>query len=134
MKSLLTIAALLTLSVSAHAFQTGMGKNGPWTVGPLGYTDPFVSSAGMGVTSAGSLAGSSVGNPTAGTSVGTTASLNMKAVAVAVESDAQNYLQTGEMSLLLGYHVDRVLEQNADLSIEDAVSVVLAFAEVHTAE
>lgn len=130
MKSLLVIATLLSLSV-ASAFETGMGKNGPYTIGPLGYTDPFVTSAGMGVTLVGTSAGTSAGNPTAGTSVGTSASLNMKAVAIAVEADAQNYLQTGEMSLVLGYHVDRVLEQNAELSVEEAVSVVLTFAEIH---
>ena len=131
MKKILTIAMLLSLS-SAFAYESGMGKNGPYTVGPLGYTDPFVSSAGMAVTLAGSSAGSSVGNPTAGTSVGTSASLNMKTIAIAVESDAQNYLQTGEMSLILAHHVERVLEQNNELSVDEAVSVVLAFAEIHS--
>lgn len=130
MKSLLIIATLLSLS-AANAFETGMGKNGPYTVGPLGYTDIFVTSAGMGVTIVGTTAGTSAGNPTAGSTLGTSASLNMKAIAVAVESDAQNYLQTGEMSLILGHMVELVQEQNAEVSVEEAVSVVLAFAEIH---
>src|SRR6218665_2966359 len=107
MKSLVAVFAL-ALSVNAMAFSSGIGPNGPYTVGPLGYTDPIVSSAGAGVTSAGSMVGTSVGNPTLGTSAGTTASLNMKVVAQAVENDAQNYLQTGEMSLLLENQVNNI--------------------------
>lgn len=130
MKSLIVLS-LLTLSLNAMAFQSGMGQNGPYTVGPLGYTDPFVSSAGMGVTSAGSVAGTSVGNPTAGTSVGSSLSLNLKVVAQAVENDAQNYLQTGKMSALLETHTNNILAQNSELSVEEAVSIVLEFAELH---
>lgn len=130
MKSLLAVF-VLALSLNAMAYETGMGKNGPYTVGPLGYTDPIVSSAGVGVSSAGSTVGSSAGNPTLGSTVGSTAALNMKVIAQAVENDSQNYLQTGEMSLLLGYQVDHILTQNADLSVEEAVSIVLQFAELH---
>ncbi|MBC7714743.1 MAG: hypothetical protein H7177_15460 [Rhizobacter sp.] len=130
MKSLLVVLAL-TLSVSAMANQTGMGPNGPWTVGPLGYTDPSVSLAGAGVSTAGSSVGSSVGNPTLGSSAGSLAAVNMKAIAVAVQNDAQNYLQTGEMSNLLGYEVNNILAQNSELSVEEAVTIVLQFAETH---
>lgn len=130
MKSLLAVF-VLALSLSAMAYESGMGRNGPYTVGPLGYTDPSVSSAGVGVMSAGSSVGSSVGNPTLGTSAGTSASLQMKAIAQAVENDAQNYLQTGEMSLLLNNQVNNILAQNGELSVEEAVSIVLEFAELH---
>ncbi|MBC7429300.1 MAG: hypothetical protein H7336_11850 [Bacteriovorax sp.] len=130
MKSILIVLALV-LSAAAVANETGMGPNGPWTVGPLGYTDPSVSIAGAGVSTAGSSVGSFVGNPTLGSTAGSSAALNLKAIAVVVENDAQNYLQTGEMSNILGYEVNNILTQNSDLSVEEAVSIVLQFAETH---
>lgn len=125
MKSLLVILAL-SLSMGAMASETGMGKNGPYTVGPLGYTDPFYTSQ----WSAQTVVGTTV-LPTAST-VLTAASAQLKALAQAVESDAQNYLQTGEMSALLGYQVNNILGQNDELSLEEAVSVVLEFAAIHS--
>jgi hypothetical protein len=130
MKSIITLCSI-ALSLSASAFQTGMGPNGPWTVGPLGYTDPFVSSQGVAVSSAGSLAGSSVGNPTLGSSAGTSASLQMKTIAIRVINDAEEYFQSGEMSVLLSTLVERVTTQNKDLSLNEAVSIVVEFADSH---
>lgn len=130
MKSIVTLASLM-IALSANAFQTGWGNNGPWTVGPLGYTDPFVSSQGTAVTSAGSLAGSSVGNPTIGSSVGTSASLQMKAIAIRVTNDALEYLQNGEMSVLLASYVQKIEEQNSEISETEAVQIVLEFADKH---
>ena len=129
MKSLLVILSL-ALSLGAMASETGSGPNGPYTIGPLGYTDPFYSSAGTAVTSGGAALGTSVSNPLV-TTAGTTAAFNLKAVAIAVENDAQNYLQTGEMSPVLGYQVNNILDQNAELSVEEAVSIVLEFAHIH---
>lgn len=130
MKLVVTLLAL-TLTLSAMASQTGIGRNGPYTVGPLGYTDPSVSLAGAGVSTAGSTVGSSVGNPTLGSTAGSTAALNLKATAIAVENDAQNYLQTGEMSSILAYQVNNIISQNTELSVEEAVTIVLQFAETH---
>lgn len=121
MKSLLVILAL-SLSLGAMANESGIGPNGPYTVGPLGYTDPFVSSAWTGQMALGTTV-----LPTA-----STLSLQMKALAQVVENDAQNYMQTGEMSPLLGTQVNNVLAQNSELSVDEAVSVVLEFAAVHT--
>lgn len=129
MKSLLVILSL-TLSLGAMASATGSNNGVPFTVGPLGYTDPFYSSAGTTVASGGAAVGSSVSNPFV-TSVGTTAAFNLKSVAIAVENDAQNYLQTGEMTPVLGYTVQNILGQNADLSVEEAVSIALEFAAIH---
>ncbi len=117
MKTLIAILTL-TATMSAFAMQTGTGNNGPWTVGPLGYTDPLVSSRGTQVSSLGS-------------SVGSLASLNMKAVAVAIENDTQNYFQSGEMSVLLASHVEKIMNQNPELSVDEAVSIVLDFAQLH---
>lgn len=113
------IAALtLTATMSAFAFQTGTGNNGPWTVGPLGYTDPLVSSQGTAVSFA-------------GTSVGSLQAVNMKTIAVAIENDSQNYFQNGEMTVLLSSNVEKVMAQNAELSVDEAVSIVLEFAHLH---
>lgn len=125
MKSLLVILSL-TLSLGAMALETGMGPNGPYTVGPLGYTDPFYTSVWTGQMAAGT---SVLPTASSGTS---TLTLQVKALAQAVENDAQNYLQTGEMSVLLGTQVNQVLAQNAELSVDEAVSVVLDFAAIHT--
>ncbi len=132
MKSLLAVFAL-ALSLNAMALETGMDGSMPYTVGPLGYSDPFVSSAGVGVIFAGSTVGSTAGNPTLGSTAGTSAALNLniKLVAQAVENDAQNFLQTGEMSLLLNNQVNNILAQNSELSIEEAITIVLQFAEIH---
>lgn len=129
MKSLLVILTL-ALSLGAMASETGSGPNGPYTVGPLGYTDPFYSSAGTSAITGGTALGTSVSNPLV-TTAGTSVAFNLKAIAIAVENDAQNYLQTGEMSEILGYTVKNVLGQNSDLSVEEAVSIVLDFAAVH---
>lgn len=132
MKSIIAVATLaISLAASASGFQTGIGSNGPWTVGPLGYTDPFVSSQGLAVSSAGSLAGSSVGNPTVGSSVGTSVSLQMKAVAIRVNNDAQDYFQSGEMSVLLESMVEKIQSQNTELSESEAVQIVVDFADAH---
>lgn len=125
MKSLLIILAL-SLSMGAMASETGSRNGVPYTVGPLGYTDPFYTSQWSAQTVVGTTAA-----PTA-TSVLTSVSAQLKALAHAVENDAQNYLQTGEMSEILGHTVNNVLVQNDDLSVEDAVSVVLEFAAIHT--
>lgn len=129
MKSL--IAALMLTSLSAFASQTGTGANGPWTVGPLGYTDPLVTSQGAAVSMAGSSVGSAGGAPTIGSTVGSTAALNLKVIAVAIENDSQNYFQNGEMSVLLAGQVEKIMDQNAELSIDEAVSIVLEFAHSH---
>ncbi|MDD4975075.1 MAG: hypothetical protein PHY93_12025 [Bacteriovorax sp.] len=117
MKTLIAVLTL-TATMSAFAFQTGTGNNGPWTVGPLGYTDPLVSSRGTSMT-------------LAGTSVGTVAAVNMKAIAVAIENDSQQYFQNGEMSVLLASSVEKIMNENAELSVDEAVSVVLEFAHIH---
>jgi hypothetical protein len=130
MKTLIAML-LLTSTMSAFAFQTGMGKNGPWTVGPLGYTDPLVSSQGTAVSFAGSSVGSSEGKASLGSTAGSSAALNMKAIAVAIENDSQEYFQSGEMSVLLASNVEKILAQNAELSVDDAVTVVLEFAHAH---
>lgn len=130
MKSLLVILSL-AFSLTAMASATGSGQNGPYTVGPLGYTDPFYSSAGTSAVTGGTALGTSVSNPLV-TTAGTSVAFNLKAVAIAVENDAQNYLQTGEMSEILGYTVQNIQDQNAELSVEEAVSIVLEFAAVHT--
>lgn len=131
MKLFITLVSMaISLSASA-SFQSGIGPNGPYTVGPLGYTDPFISSQGIAVSTAGSSAGSSLGNPTLGSSVGTSASLQMKAIAIRVNNDAQDFFQTGEMSVLLESLVTKIQLQNVELSDEDAVSIVVDFADSH---
>ncbi|MBC7538209.1 MAG: hypothetical protein H7281_05275 [Bacteriovorax sp.] len=130
MKTLIAVLTL-TISMSAFSYQTGMEKNGPWTVGPLGYTDPLVSSQGTGVSLAGTSVGSSVGNPTVGSTAGSLAAVNMKVIALAIENDSQEYFQNGEMSVLLASNVEKIMKQNAELSVDEAVSVVLEFAHIH---
>lgn len=130
-----TLIATLTLTatMSTFAFQTGSGANGPWTIGPLGYTDPAVTSRGSEVSLAGTSGGALAGNSSAGTTVGSLASLNMryKAVALQIQNDTQNYFQTGEMTVLLKGQVENIMGQNAALSEDEAVSIVLEFAELH---
>jgi len=53
-------------------------------------------------------------------------------MAQAVENDAQTYLQTGKMGEILEYTVSNVLAQNAELSVDEAVSIVLDFAAIHS--
>lgn len=125
MKTILAILAL-SLSVGAFASETGMRNGVPYTVGPLGYTDPFYTSAWSAQTAVGTTV-----LPTA-SSVLTAASAQLKALAVAIELDAQDYLQTGELSTLLGYQVKHILSQNDQLSVDEAVSVVLEFAAIHS--
>lgn len=130
MKTLIAVLAL-SATMSAFAFQTGTGNNGPWTRGPLGYTDPLVSSQGTEVSAAGTSVGSLAGNSTAGTSAGSLAAVNMKVIAVAIENDSQDYFQNGQMSVLLASQVEKIMAQNDQLSIDEAVSIVLEFAHIH---
>ncbi len=46
-----------------------------------------------------------------------------------VVNDAHRYLQTGEMSSNLAFLTNKIISQNVELSVEEAVSVVLSNAE-----
>ena len=112
-------AVLMLTSLNAFAFETGMGPNGPWTKGPLGYTDILVSSQASTVASY-------------GTNVLSATTTHLKVIAVAIENDSQDYFQNGQMSVLLAGYVEKVLEQDQELSIDEAVSIVLEFAHLHS--
>ena len=107
---------LIFASFNSYAFETGMGPNGPWTQGPLGYTDPLIT---MQATSIASLI------PPAATS----ALSNMQVQAKKIINDTQEYFQNGEMSVLLANQVDKIMSQNEELSIDEAVTIVLEFAQ-----
>ena len=130
MKSIIALTCL-AFSLTAGAFQTGSGANGPYTIGPLGYTDPFVSSQGSAVVFAGSTVGSTAGDPSLGSSAGSSASLQMKAIAIKIINDAEDYFQNGSMTPALEYLVKNIKEQNSELSETEAVAVVVEFAHLH---
>ena len=50
----------------------------------------------------------------------------------ALERDAQNYLQTKEMSSILANQVHMVISQNTELSVEEAVIIVLQTVETQS--
>lgn len=56
---------------------------------------------------------------------------HMKAIAVVIENDSQNYFQNGEMSVFLSSTVKKLKAMNSDLSDDDAISALLDFASIH---
>lgn len=102
------IALLLTLStVSAFAFQAGNDGN-------VSYTKTIF---GVHISSE-------------GTHISTLGKQELKKVAIAIENDSQIYFQTGEMSAFLSNNIEEIRKENTDLSIDDAVSILLEFAQI----
>ena len=70
------------------------------------------------------------GQTTIGGIVKTVTAFLAIALSISLAGDARNYLQTGEMSSLLASEVHKVISQNTELSVADAVSKVLDSADL----
>ncbi len=111
-------ALLLGTTLGAHADLTGPGQNGPASSQSIGPYEKLFTTEELSESATETLIEMSEHN-------------DLKAIAKVIESDSQNYFQSGEMSLFLSNCVEKIRNKDAELSIDESVSILLDFANSH---
>lgn len=117
MKALIA-SILLVSSLTALADVTGPGNNGPVSSESIGPYEKLFTTQELleSVTQ---------------TLFEMSEERDLKTVAKVIENDSQNYFQSGELSLFLSNCVEKIRVKDAELSIDESVSILLDFANTH---